>query len=105
MIKRALLAAFVVAALLSPAAIASSGKVLTYAYGGTAANVQKPLQSGLKAAQKTKKASKPTVKAKPVAAAATLPFTGADLGLLAGAGIVLIGSGLLIRRTTRRTTS
>jgi hypothetical protein len=103
-IKRALLAAFVVAALLSPAAIASSGKVLTYAYGGTAANVQKPLQTGLKAAQKTKKASKPTVKAKPVAAA-TLPFTGADLGLLAGAGIVLIGSGLLIRRTTRRTTS
>ena len=33
----------------------------------------------------------------------TLPFTGADLGLYASAGIGMIGAGLLLRRAGRRT--
>jgi hypothetical protein len=106
-IKRVLLAAFVVAALLAPSAMAGAGKVMTYAYGGTGANVQKPLQVGVKAVSKVKKATKAPKKAvtvaKPVATAATLPFTGADLGLFAGAGVALIGAGLLARRATRQT--
>ncbi len=32
-----------------------------------------------------------------------LPFTGADLGLYASAGIGMIGAGLLLRRAGRRT--
>lgn len=32
----------------------------------------------------------------------TLPFTGADLGLYASAGIGMIGAGLLLRRASRR---
>ena len=37
------------------------------------------------------------------AAAATLPFTGADLGEVAGTGVVLIGAGALLRsRAARR---
>jgi hypothetical protein len=32
----------------------------------------------------------------------TLPFTGADLGLYASAGIGMIGAGLLLRRAGRR---
>ena len=34
----------------------------------------------------------------------TLPFTGADLGLYASAGIGMIGAGLLLRRASRRAT-
>jgi hypothetical protein len=31
-----------------------------------------------------------------------LPFTGLDLGIVAAMGIVLLGTGLVLRRTTRR---
>ncbi len=34
-------------------------------------------------------------------AGATLPFTGLDLALLAGGGVLLAGTGLLMRRLTR----
>ena len=37
-----------------------------------------------------------------VKAAATLPFTGLDLGLVAGAGVVLVGMGFSLRRVTRK---
>lgn len=44
-----------------------------------------------------------TVKAKPSVApkGGSLPFTGLDLGLVLGFGIVLVGGGLLLRRTGR----
>jgi hypothetical protein len=38
----------------------------------------------------------------PVQEAGDLPFTGLDLGIVAGLGIVLLGTGLFLRRTTRR---
>lgn len=32
----------------------------------------------------------------------TLPFTGLDLAGIAGAGVLLVGAGLILRRTARR---
>lgn len=34
-------------------------------------------------------------------AASTLPFTGLDVGLLVGGGVVLLGTGLVVRRLSR----
>ena len=38
----------------------------------------------------------------PVQEEGSLPFTGLDLGIVAGMGIVLLGTGLALRRSTRR---
>lgn len=37
----------------------------------------------------------------PVHTAGTLPFTGMDLGLVGGAGVVLVAMGISLRRVTR----
>ena len=38
----------------------------------------------------------------PVQEEGDLPFTGLDLGIVAALGVVLLGTGLVLRRTTRR---
>jgi hypothetical protein len=40
--------------------------------------------------------------AKGAKAGSTLPFTGLDLGVILGAGFVLVGTGFSLRRLTRR---
>jgi hypothetical protein len=49
-------------------------------------------------AKATKTPSSPST---PSASSSDLPFTGLDLGLLAAAGIVLVGMGFSLRRVTR----
>jgi hypothetical protein len=41
--------------------------------------------------------------AQPEAQPGTLPFTGLDLGVALGLGVVLVGGGVLLRRAGRRT--
>jgi hypothetical protein len=49
----------------------------------------------------TKKSS-PTTPKTAVKSGGTLPFTGLDLGVFAGAGVVLVGTGFLFRRLGRQ---
>jgi hypothetical protein len=57
------------------------------AYGGTGANQVSQVQD-------TTAARSPTA----TTSAATLPFTGIDVGLVAAVAVVLVGSGLILRR-------
>lgn len=58
------------------------------AYGGTGNTQLSQVQSK-------------TTSKSPAAASSTLPFTGMNLGLLAGVAVVLLGSGLALRIRTR----
>ena len=44
----------------------------------------------------------PTPPAPPVQDEGSLPFTGLDLGIVALMGVVLLGTGVVLRRSTRR---
>lgn len=60
-------------------------------YPSTGAKVQGVVTKGTKASAHVKGAK----------ASGTLPFTGFDLGLMVGAGMLLVGTGLSLRLLTR----
>ena len=98
---RVIVVALVAAAVLVPAALASGGNgSSSYGYGGSAGNVQTPLQSGAKPSTQTSGAVKGTSSA-PVKSTGTLPFTGMDLAFLVAGGVVLIAFGASVRRLSR----
>ena len=78
-----------------PAFASGSGNTtLKSAYGSTPHNV-----SGV---VKTTTKPKPAVKPTAVKTSGTLPFTGVDLGVVAGAAVLLLGVGLAFRRLGRQ---
>ena len=92
--------ALVLTAVFASSALAAGNSSAMAAYGKKGAKVQAVL-----AAKTTKTAPKKIVvkhTAPAVKSAATLPFTGLDLGLVAGAGVVLLGMGFSLRRVTRK---
>ena len=99
----AVMGATALLAFAAPAAFAESG---TEGYGGS--NVVAGLEQGGGTDTGTPVQPAP-VQAAPVQVAAdegaSLPFTGADLGVLAVAGGLLLGLGLGLRRLTHRPTA
>jgi hypothetical protein len=94
--RRATIAAVVVAlaALLASSALAGNSSSTRSTYTSKGKNVQQTLggkQTGTK--------KKPVAK---VTGSTTLPFTGLDLAFVVGAGLVLVGTGLSLRRITRK---
>jgi hypothetical protein len=90
--------AVVLTAVFASSALAAGNSSAKAAYGKKGSSVQAVLS-----AKTTKVAPKKKVVAKHVVAkAATLPFTGLDLGFVAGAGVVLLGMGFSLRRVTRK---
>lgn len=78
------------ALLAAPSGFAANGTI-TKGYAGNGGSVQAVL--GKKTAPKATAA---------VASSSSLPFTGADLALVSGAGIALIGMGFGLRKIARR---
>jgi hypothetical protein len=81
------------------AAFAAGNSPVSSVYDHPATKIQNvvgssPTPSGTLAA----KATAPT----PASSGASLPFTGLDLGFLAGAGILLVAMGYSLRRVTRK---
>ena len=93
-IVRVSLCAAVAALVICVPAFASGNTTLKSAYGSTPHNV-----SGV---VKTTTKPKPAVKPSAVKTSGTLPFTGVDLGVVAGAAVVLLGVGLAFRRLGRQ---
>ena len=93
--------AVVLTAVFASSALGAGNSSAKAAYGKKGSSVQAVLS-----AKTTKAAPKKVVKkvvVKHVAAkTATLPFTGLDLGFVAGAGVVLLGMGFSLRRVTRK---
>ena len=92
--------AVVLTAVFASSALAAGNSSAKAAYGKKGSSVQAVL-----AAKATKPVKKKAVKTAPkvvAAKTATLPFTGLDLGLIAGACVVLVGMGLSLRRVTRK---
>jgi hypothetical protein len=82
---------FVVQAAFIAAALAIAGGALAAkpkAYQGVAGNVQSQVQKGAAPAN--------------VATVGQLPFTGLDLGLFAGAGVLVVLAGMSFRRLGRK---
>ena len=92
--------AVVLTAVFASSALAAGNSSAKSAYGKKGAKVQAVLAA--KAAKPHVKKIKKTVPKVVAAKTATLPFTGLDLGFVAGAGIVLVGMGLSLRRVTRK---
>jgi hypothetical protein len=86
-----LVIAVVLTAVFASSALAAGNTSAKSAYGKKATKIQ---------AIVAKKA--PHHAALGVKSTATLPFTGVDLGFIAGAGVLLVGMGLSIRRVTRK---
>jgi hypothetical protein len=77
----------VLVVMLAPAAAAQSEDPTVGAYGGLAGEIQGPLdEPGATETTRT---------------IGTLPFTGVDLALAGGAGILLLGLGFGLRRASR----
>jgi len=91
-IVRVSLCAAVAALVICVPAFASGNNTLTSAYGSTPHNVSGVVKTT------TKPAAKPTA----VKTSGTLPFTGVDLGVVAGAAVLLLGVGLAFRRLGRQ---
>jgi len=90
--------AVVLTAVFASSALGAGNSSAKAAYGKKGSSVQAVLS-----AKTTKAAPKKVVVVKHVAAkTATLPFTGLDLGFVAGAGVVLLGMGFSLRRVTRK---
>lgn len=93
LIKKSLAMACILALAVPAAAFAESSNDV---YGGRAGNVVSGLQQG----------SAPQAPSQPkqvkAAQGSSLPFTGADLGVLAAAGGLLVGFGFGLRRLTHR---
>jgi hypothetical protein len=75
-----------------PSAFADNGRTQLTGYGGVAGNVQKKIDrkdpsSGALAAPATR---------------ASLPFTGMDLTVILSGGLLLAGTGLVLRRRARQ---
>ena len=85
---------------------------LLLALGGGTALAQDPSVRGydeslgvigeIQSEEPTPPAEAPQQAAPPVQQEGDLPFTGMDLGIVAVLGMVLLGTGLVLRRTTRR---
>jgi hypothetical protein len=89
--------AVVLTAVFASSALGAGNSSAKAAYGKKGSSVQAVLSA------KTTKAAPKKVVVKHVAAkTATLPFTGLDLGFVAGAGVVLLGMGFSLRRVTRK---
>lgn len=71
--------------LLAPAALAADPSVATY--GGRGGEVSKSLEQGAEAK---------------VGVTQTLPFTGLDITLLVGAGLLFLALGIVLRKTARK---
>ena len=76
------------------------GMALVTAAPAMAANPTQGAYSGTGANQLSQVQSDATSQS-PAGTSGTLPFTGMNLGLVAGVAITLMGSGLVLRRRTR----
>jgi len=89
------LLAVVVAAAFASSALAAGNSPTRTTYNTKGETIQKTV-------------SKPNTKLKTAPKAntrtGTLPFTGLDLGFIAAGGLVLVGTGVSLRRITRRST-
>ena len=95
--------AVVLTAVFASSALAAGNSSAKAAYGKTGAKVQAAIASKPKhAVKKVVPAKKSGILGASATATQTLPFTGLDLGFVAGAGIVLVGMGLSLRRVTRK---
>jgi hypothetical protein len=90
----ALLAVVVAAAFASSALAGNSPTATTYNTKGE--TIQKTVS---KPGSKIKTAPKSNTRVR----TGTLPFTGLDLGFIVAGGLVLVGTGVSLRRLTRRT--
>jgi hypothetical protein len=90
---------------LSAPALAQTSSPTQDAYGGVIAEVVTPSEDQPAAPQQEVAAETatpaPTAAAQPQAEEGALPFTGLQATLVALAGIALLGTGLVLRRTTR----
>lgn len=84
-----LVIAVVLAAMFATSALAGGNSSAKSAYGNKGTKIQAVVGQHTVAGAKAVKG-------------ATLPFTGLDLGFAAGAGVLLIGMGLGVRRVTRK---
>jgi hypothetical protein len=90
------LLAVVVACVFASSALAGNSSTKT-TYDTKGATVQKTLG-------KPKHKTKPAVQTAPkVVHTGTLPFTGLDLGFIVAGGLVLVATGVSLRRLTRQT--
>jgi hypothetical protein len=90
-VKKFALILMVIAALAAPAsALASDGYTNVPGVSGTAGGPTSPTSPGNEAAASSGEPSGTSV----------LPFTGAELAAMLGVGVVLLGSGLMLRRRT-----
>jgi hypothetical protein len=90
----------VLAIVFAPAALAAGNGPTKSVYDHTAAKVQHAVSAALVVKKHATK--KPTHVTHTTVASSTLPFTGLDLGFLAGAGLVLVVMGASLRRITRK---
>ena len=91
----------VLAIVFAPAALAAGNGPTKSVYDHTAAKVQHAVSAALVVKKKTTKKPAAHVTHTTVSSS-TLPFTGLDLGFLAGAGLVLVVMGASLRRITRK---
>jgi hypothetical protein len=94
--------AVVLTAVFASTALAAGNSSSTSAYGSKASKVQAVLAAKTTVKKPAKATHVSAPKKVAVKSAATLPFTGLDLGFIAGAGVVLLGMGLSLRRVTRK---
>jgi hypothetical protein len=96
--------AVVLTAVFASTALAAGNSSSKFAYGSKGAKVQAVLaaKTTVKAKPKAKAKAAPKVVKVAAVKSATLPFTGLDLGFIAGAGIVLVGMGLSLRKVARK---
>jgi hypothetical protein len=94
--------AVVLTAVFASSALGAGNSSAKAAYGKKGTSVQAVLSAKTTKAAPKKVVPKKVVVKHVVAKTATLPFTGLDLGLVAGAGVVLLGMGFSLRRVTRK---
>ena len=92
--------AVVLTAVFASTALAAGNSSSKSAYGKKGAKRSgRSCREDSRPSRRRRRSRRPKVVA---AKSATLPFTGLDLGFIAGAGIVLVGMGLSLRRVTRK---
>ena len=90
------LLAVVVAAAFASSALAAGNSPTATTYNTKGETIQKTVS---KPGSKVKTAPKSSTRVR----TGTLPFTGLDLGFIVAGGLVLVGTGVSLRRITRRT--
>ncbi len=107
--RRLLIAAISVAAVVFSATAFAAGSTPSNAvYSSTGPKTQqalgasKPTTSHSPATVEAATAAAHVAAAQPASSGAQLPFTGLDLTLIVGAGLVLVAMGFSLRRITRR---